>query len=377
MYKIAIWVLALVALAQVPAQEAHAQDGITKDTILIGRSAGITGPIAARTKPATEAIQAYFDSVNEAGGINGRRLKLINLDDANEPKRAAENSRKLINDEKVFALISQSGGPQTQAVLPVLNEFQTPLIGTTSGADNLRAPNKYLFHLKASYTQEFGKMAEHMQTTGVARVAVVASDDTASRDAMRGAEAALQKVGLKSVASITFKANESAAALDQLAKANAQAVILIALAAPGADFFKEFVKLPVRPQVFTWSVIVTEAIYKAVGEKAYGLVVSQTVPSPADRSVSLVREYQEMLKKAKLEDGGYAGLEPYIYARVLVEGLKRAGKAPTRPALIAALEGMRDYDLGGDTVTFGPGDVHAGRRFVELVIVGRDGRFLR
>jgi ABC-type branched-subunit amino acid transport system substrate-binding protein len=374
MCKIASWLLTLVSLVLcAQGGQASAQD--VKDVILIGRSAGITGPIAARTKPATEAIQAYFDSVNEAGGVNGRRLKLINMDDGNDAKRAGENARKLVTEDKVFALIAQSGGPQTQAVLPVLNEFQVPLIGSTSGADNLRTPNKYLFHLKASYAQEFAKMAEHMQTTGVTRVAVMASDDTASRDAMRGAEGALQKVGLKSQVSIVFKSADAAAAVDQLAKANVQAVILVSLAAPGADLYKEMVKLPVRPQVFAWSILVPEAIYKAVGDKAYGLVVSQTVHSPADRSIGVARDYQDMLKKAKLEDGGYAGFESYIYARVLVEGLKRAGKTPTRAGLISALEGMRDYDLGGDTVTFN-GEEHVGRRFVELVIVGRDGRFL-
>jgi len=379
MRKHPLWALGLFLLmAQLANQAAHAQEGVTKDTILIGRSAGLTGPIAPRTKPATEAIQAYFDAVNEAGGVSGRKLKLINLDDGNEAKRAGENARKLLGDEKVFALIAQSGGPQTEAVLPMLAEFQAPLVGSTSGADNLRKPNKYLFHLKASYAQEFAKMAEQMQTTGVTRVALICSDDSASREALRGAEAALLKVGLKPAATIIIKSGENAAAAAALGKAEAQAAILVALPTPAAEFFKDFVKLPVRPQVFTWSIIVPEAIYKAVGDKAYGLVVSQTVSLPTDRTVALVREYQDLLKKAKLQDGGYAGLEGYVYARVMVEGLKRASKTqpPTRAGLMAALEAMRDYDLGGDMVNFG-GDVNVGRKFVELTIVGRDGRFLR
>ena len=377
MGKLAIRILsALLLLGALHGQAAHAQDGISKDTILIGRSAGITGAIAARMKPATEAINAYFDAVNEAGGVNGRRLKLISMDDGNDPKRAAENSRKLVTQDRVFTLFAQSGTPQTQAVVPLLAELQVPLVSTTSGADSIRKPSKYLFHTKASYGQEIAKMVEHMASTGITRVAIVYSDDGTGREGSQLAEAALQKNNLKAFVSIGFKPGEVKAALDKLARADAQAVILVSLAGPGVEFYKEFVNLPSRPQVFTWSIMVVEAIYKEVGAKAYGLVVSQIVPLPSDRTVALVREYQDLLKKARLEDGGYSGLEAYVGARVLVEGLKRAGRAPTRESLIAALEGIHDLDLGGDVVNF-QGDEHVGRKFVELTIVGRDGRFLR
>jgi len=160
-----------------------------------------------------------------------------------------------------------------------------------------------------------------------------------------------------------------------LVKANVQAVILGAVAGPGAAFYREFAKVENRPQVFAWSVTGVEAIYKEVGDKARGMVVAQISASPADRSVLLVRDYHAMLKKANLEDGGYPGLEGYIAARVLVEGLKRAGKEPTREKLITALETMHDFDLGDDVVNFGPD--HVGRRFVELTVVGRDGRLMR
>jgi ABC-type branched-subunit amino acid transport system substrate-binding protein len=364
----------LVLLAPL-AMPAFAEDGISKDTILIGRSAGMTGTIAARMKPATEAMTAYFDQVNAAGGVNGRKIKLLNVDDGNDPKRAMENTRKLITEDKVFALFSPSGTPTTQALLPVATSLQVPLVGSTSGADSLRKPNKYFFHLKGSYGDEFSKMAEHLKTTGVARVVVMYSDDGAGREGRDLAEAALQKQGMKALASIGFKPGEVKAAIDKMLKADPQALILPSVAGPGVEFYKEFVKLPNRPQVLTWSIMVVEGIYKEVGDKAYGLVVAQIVPSPADRSFGVVRDYQELLKKNSLPDGGYSGMEGYIGARVLVEALKRAGKEPTRDKLIATLEGMHDFDLGGEVVNFGPD--HVGRRFVELTIVGKDGRFLR
>jgi len=220
-------------------------------------------------------------------------------------------------------------------------------------------------------------MAEHMKTTGVSRVQVIYSDDPAGREGRQLAEEALQKYGVtQAAAPIGFKPGEAKAAVEKMVKADPQAVILPSLAGPGVEFYREFVKLENRPQVFTWSIMVVEGLYKEVGPKVYGLVVSQIVPSPNDRTVGVSRDYQALLKKKGLEDGGYSGIEAYISARVLVEGLVRAGKAPTREKLIAALEGIRDYDLGGDFVTF-VGANHVGRHFVELTIVGRDGKFLR
>ena len=376
MRKIGPWTFGILTLlAQFAGQGAHAEDGVSKDTILIGRSAGMTGPLAARARPATEAINAYFESVNQSGGVNGRRLKLTTLDDGFEPKRAAENTRKLIAEDKVFTMFMSGGGPSTLAALPVLTAFQVPLVGSTSGSDTLRKPNKLVFHLKASYSQEFTKIAEFIKGTGVQRVAVIYSDDASGREAQQLSVAALKQIGLQPVAEIGFKPGEVKAALGQLAKADAQAVILGAVAGPGAEFFREFSKQENRPQVFAWSVTGAEAIYKEVGEKARGMVVAQISASPADRSVLLVRDYHAMLKKANLEDGGYPGLEGYIGARVLVEGLKRAGREPTREKLVSALESMRDYDLGDDVVSFGAD--HVGRRFVELTVLGRDGKLLR
>ena len=366
---------AVLALHAGPA--AHAQGaGVTSDTILIGRSAGVTGSLATRVKPVTEALTAYFAQVNDAGGINGRRLKFINLDDGSDPKRTAENVKKLVDEEKVLALTSIPGSPQTQAAVTVASAAGVPLIGSTSGADSLRKHNRFVFHLKGSYADEFAKMAEHMKTIGLLRVAIVYSGEPASHEAMLLARAELERVGIKPVGEIMFKNGEAKGAAEQLRKLNAQAVVLPAFPLPGAEFYKELVKTPSWPQVFAWSIIVPETVYKEVGTQVYGLVVAQTVPSPNDRSTGLSREYQEFIKKNKLPDGGYTGLEGYVYARVLVEAIRRAGKTLTRETLITALEGMRSHDLGGDIVHFSSTD-HVGRRFVDLVMVGKDGKFLK
>lgn len=355
---------------------AHAENGVTGDTILIGRSAGMTGSLAVRMKPATEAIEAYFAAVNASGGVNGRKLKLVNLDDGNDAKRAAENTRKLVDEDKVFVMFANSGTAQTAAALKVLAERRVPLIGTTSGADSMQAFDPLVFHYKASYGREIAKMAEYMKSVGIAKVALVYSPDPTGLEGRQLGEAILKKHGITPQAVVAIKPEEVSPFLQSLAKSPPQAILLTALAAPGAGFFKELAQLPDRPVVFSWSVAGVEAIRQEVGEKVRGLVVSQVFPSPQSQSSRLALDYQRLMAQAKLANGGYPGLEGYVSARLLVEGLKRAGRDLTRERLVAALRSMHDVDIGDDYVSFGPND-HVGRDFVELTIVGPDGRILR
>jgi branched-chain amino acid transport system substrate-binding protein len=364
-------------LAALVSTAAWAQNGVTADTILIGRSAGMTGGLASRMKPATEAIQAYFDSVNAAGGVNGRRIKLITLDDGNDVKRAAENTRRLLEQDKVFTMFANSGTSQSVAAIKITDEKRVPMIGTSSGADSIQVFNPLVFHYKASYGQELRRVAAHLQTMGIARAAVVFSPDPTGEEGRAQAEVALKAQGVAVVLATSTKPddfNKLVAAIG--GSAPPQAIVLTSLAGPGAAFFKALSALPQRPQVFTWSIIGVEAIHKEVGEKIRGLVVSQVFPSPQSERSALAVEYRSLMAAAKLGDGGYPGIEGYVAARILVEGLRRAGRDLTREKLVQALEGMRGYDLGGDFVTFGPRD-RVGRNFVELTMVGADGRFIR
>ncbi|MBI5719681.1 MAG: ABC transporter substrate-binding protein [Burkholderiales bacterium] len=371
-----LWAIALGAAWPLHGQ-AQAQAGVTDTTILIGRSAGLTGSLAARMKPATEAMEAYFAAVNAAGGIHGRRLRLISVDDGNEPQRAAENTRRLVDEERVFVMFANSGTPQTVAAMKVLQERGVPLIGTTSGADSVQAHHPLLFHYKASYGQELARIATHLKTIGITRVALVYSPDPTGQEGRALAEAALKAQGINPLAVSSTKPEDATRLLAGFASAPPQAVVLTSLAGPGAAFFKQLVQLPVPPQVFTWSVAGVEAIHKEVGERIRGLVVSQVFPSPQSQVSRLAVEYRQLMEANKLGNGGYPGMEGYVSARILVEGLRRAGRELTRERLAEALRSLRGFDLGsGDLVTFGPGD-HIGRSFVELTMVGANGKFVR
>jgi branched-chain amino acid transport system substrate-binding protein len=374
--------IAIGVTASLPARAqggAGANNGVTDTTILIGRSAGLTGSLAARIKPATEAMEAYFAQVNAAGGINGRRIRLVTLDDVNDAKRAAENTRKLVDEERVFVMFANSGTPQTVAAIKVLGERGVPLIGTSSGADSVQVHNPLVFHYKASYGQELRRIAQHLKTIGITRVALVHSPDPTCLEGRNVAAQVLAAEGIRPVALVSTEREDAAKFIASLATGTAppQAIILTALAAPGASFFKQLQASPVRPQVFTWSIAGVEAIHKEVGERIRGLVVSQVFPSPQSQTSRLAVEYRALMAAAKLEDGGYPGLEGHVAARILVEGLRRAGRDLTRGGLMQALRSIRGWDLdNGDLVTYGTND-HLGRHFVELTMVGANGKFVR
>jgi ABC-type branched-subunit amino acid transport system substrate-binding protein len=359
---------------RVRAQSA-ASRGVTADEVLLGRSAGITGSIASRMKPATEAMLATFAAANEAGGVQGRRVRLVTLDDGNDAVRAAENTRRLIDDEGVFAMFANSGTPQTLAAVKVIETRGVPLIGSSSGADSVQAHHPLVFHYKASYGTELRRIAGHLQLIGVQRVAVVHSPDPTGQEGRAQAVSALEAVGLKPQA-VTTTAPADAARLFAAAQPP-QAIVLVSLAGPGAAFYRALVEQAAqRPQVFAWSIIGVEAIFKEVGERIRGLVVSQVFPSPGSTRTRLAVDYQALMKARGLADGGYPGFEGYVAARLMLEALQRAGRNLTRPGLVQALQDMRSVDLGGDPVSFGPKD-HVGRSFVELTMVGSDGRFVR
>ena len=377
MRTILAWLLWTTTCAFTLAAQAQAQNGVTDTTIVIGRSAGLTGSLAARMKPATEAIEAYFAAVNAAGGVHGRRIQLITLDDANDSQRAADNTRRLVDEQRVFVMFGNSGTPQTVAAVKVLQERGVPLIGTTSGADSVQAHHALVFHYKASYGQELARIAMHLKTIGITRVALVYSPDPTGLEGRSLAAAALKAQGIGLMAMSSTMPAEAAQLMAGFATAAPQAIVLTALAAPGAAFFKQLTQQPVPPQVFTWSIAGVEAIHKEVGERIRGLVVSQVFPSPQSQASRLAVDYRQLMEANKVGNGGYPGLEGYVSARILVEGLKRAGRELTRERLADALRSLRSFDLGGgDLDTFGT-NRHVGRNFVELTMVGANGKFVR
>jgi ABC-type branched-subunit amino acid transport system substrate-binding protein len=378
-FRLSVVVLA-AALGVAPAAPAQAAaTGITPAEIVIGQDIDLTGTIAVRMKPLVTAADAYLERVNAAGGVNGRRIRVIRTDSANKPERTKDNVKALVEKQAVFAMWGISGTGNVAVALPYLAERSVPLVGSTSGADSFYAKtHPMLLNTKAGYGEEIRRIAAHLKDTYVTRVGVIYLDNGFGREAFKSAEAAAKEQGLELVAVAKFKEDGSdiALAVQAMTKAAPPAVMLLTLSGPAPKLVEAYLATGSRTQFFALSIVATDALYKAIGEKARGIIVTQIMPFPWDRSMPIVREYQELMQAKGVNEFSHSGVEGLVLAKTLVEGLRAAGQEPTRRRLIEAFEKMRDKDLGGYKLSFSATD-HNGSDFVEITMIGREGKLVR
>lgn len=366
--------LALVGIAA-----ARAEPGVTDREILIGQSAALSGPAAGLGSEMRSGAQLYFEQVNAAGGINGRKIRLLSVDDGYEPERTAANTRSLIEGEKVFALFGYVGTPTSMAALPIFTEARVPFIGPFTGAQSLREPfNRYIFNVRASYFDETEKIVEQLVTTSMKRIAVFYQNDAYGKAGLAGVERAMKKRNLEIVATATVERNTTdvAVAVKAIGAAKPDAIVMVSAYTSIAAFVKEMKKAGSAAQFHNVSFVGSKPLAAALGNDGIGVGIAQVVPFPWSGTLPVTRDYQQQAKKAGATDFSFTELEGYIAARVLVEGLRRAGKEPTREKLIVALESLSKTDIGGFEIDYSPTN-HNGSTFVDLSIIGRGGKFLR
>jgi branched-chain amino acid transport system substrate-binding protein len=359
---------------------AHAAEtGVTDAEIKVGQFAAQTGPAAELGKRMQLGILAHFNSVNATGGINGRTLKLVSRDDGYEPEKAAAAVKALIEEDKVFALIGSVGTPTTLAAVPAINAAGIPLIGPFTGAQALREPfNRNLFHVRASYFDETERIVQHLSTVGITKIAIFYQNDSYGKAGLEGVMRALTKRNLKPAASVTVERNsvDVAAPLAEILKAAPEAVIQISAYKSCAALIKQARAKAYGGQFFNVSFVGSKALAEELGDAGAGVTISQVVPFPYTPSSAIVREYQQRMMETGHKDFDFSSMEGFLAAKVFTEGLRRAGKNLTRESLMTALESMRDHNMGGFTVNYGPKS-HEGSRFTDLTIIGRGGKFMR
>ena len=359
---------ALMALCQA----SHAQ-------ILVGQTAGFTGPAAVSVKEITEGAKLYLDAINAKGGVNGQKIELLSLDDKLDIKLSAENARVLIEDKSVVAMFLTRGTPHTEVMIPLLNKYGVPLVGPSTGAMVLHKPVvKHVFNVRATYQREAEKAIAHLSSMGVTRIAIVYADDSFGIDGMTGAETGMATAKLKAVALEKFVRNKPdfAPIAPKIFQSNAQAIVMVAPPQAMVDGIKAFRAAGSTAQIVTLSNNASSGFVKSLGENGRGVIVSQVFPNERSIAYPMVKEALEMAKAKGQVEVSPAMLEGFAAAKVLVEGLRRAGSKPTREKLQASLEGLRKFDIGGLEVSYGPDD-HTGLDFVDLSIIGTDGKFKR
>ncbi|WP_425198020.1 ABC transporter substrate-binding protein [Polaromonas sp.] len=369
-------VTALIAFSM-----ARAETGVTDTVITVGQSAVFSGPVAATGNNYRRGIELYFEQVNKAGGVNGRKLQLTALDDAYDPKRTVENTRRLIDENKVFALIGYVATANLIAAMPVAEEARVPMFAPLVGTTSIRLKhNHYLFHVRASYEAELARITQQLAVVGTSKVAVVYQDSVFGKSNLEtllelAKEEKLEVVKTLPMAITAASATDIAAQLKQAAP---NAVVMIMAGTMSEVLIRDMRASGLGTPLYTISVGLADAKASAtrLNGALRGVITASIVPSPTLERYGIVKEYRKTLGASAGSGDNYTVLEGYIVARTFVEGLRRAGRNLTRENFIAALEGVGSLDLGDFRVDYGPKN-HNGSNFVELEMYTATGSLIR
>jgi branched-chain amino acid transport system substrate-binding protein len=356
----AAWVACAIGLASLSVSA-------LADDILIGASLPLSGPNAAAGQEGLTAAKAAFDAINSAGGIGGRKIQLIALDDEFSPPKAANNVKQL-EAKGVVALFNCWGTASCSAMMPIINEAKLPLVTGIAGGGPMRAASgRYAFNLRPTTDDEIGRMVKQMQTIGQDHIAVVYQDDPFGKSGLASAQAVLEKAKIKAV-------TEQAVARDG---GNAESVVTALKTTNPNSIIKQARKIGLATQFYNLAAQANGKVVADLGEHTRGVVFTTLVPNPWKNAIPIVRSYQQAIQTATGKtDYSYLGLEVFINASVLIEGVKQAGPKITRESLVTALESMGEKNFGGGvSVKYGLNDRN-GSSYVGLTVINRDGRFM-
>jgi branched-chain amino acid transport system substrate-binding protein len=355
---------------------AHAEPGVSVDKIIFGQAAALEGPASALGLEMRAGIRAAFAEGNKAGGVKGRQLELISLDDGYEPNKSIEMTRRLIEVDKVFALVGPVGTPTSAATQPIAAQAGVPFIGPFTGAEFLRNPfQPNVVNVRASYFQETEAMVERLtKDRGITRISILYQDDAFGRAGLAGVQKALDARGMKPASEGTFERNTVAVktALLSIRKGNPEAIIMVGPYKPCAEFIKLARQIKLDAVYVNISFVGSNALAKELGSTGTGVIITQVVPFPEDASIPVVALYQAAMKAVETDSQpGFGSLEGYIVGRLVILALEKLPGEPTRQALLDTILNS-SFDLGGATLVYGAND-NQGMDDVFLTVIQPDG----
>lgn len=359
---------------------AIAENGVSEHKIIIGQSAAFSGPAAQLGIQLHAGAKAYFDHVNSTGGVFGRKIEVIKRDDKYEADIAAANTKALIETDDVFALFGYVGTATSNAAMPIFTQAKVPFFAPYTGAQSLREPfSKLIFNVRASYFDETEHLVDRLVNTGLKNIAVFYQNDAYGKAGLTGVERALKKKNLPIVDTATVERNslDVAKAVEKMMAKRPDVIIQISAYSSSAALIKEMRRLGYTGQFYNVSFVGSQALSDALGKDGSGVVVSQVVPFPwSAANATVVGEYTKIMNKAGIKDLNFSSLEGFIAAKVFVEGLRRSGQNLTREKLISSLESLntKSYDAGGFDINFSSSN-HNGSKFVDMTMIGKDGKF--
>ena len=363
-----------MAGATLAAPALWAQD--LRGRIVLGQSAALTGAAAQLGLQFQAGARLMFARTNSRGGINGRPIELVSLDDGYEPDRCASNTRKLL-DDGVAALFGYIGTPTSLAALPLATTARVPFVAPFTGAQALREPfNRYAFHVRASYFDETARIVNQLTSVSMKNIAVFYQNDSYGQAGLAGVTRALEAQKSRPVVTATVERNsvDVTTAVKTIVAARPEAVVQISAYKSCAAFVRAARKAGFGGQFYNVSFVGTAALAQELGAEARGVVISQVMPYPFAPITAIAGEFLAAAGAANVEVN-YSSMEGFVAAKTLAEALRRSGGAGGE-GLVLALESLRDLNLGGFYVDFNA-TKHMGSNFVELTILSADGRVRR
>ena len=352
---------------------------MTPDRILFGQAAALSGPSSELGLKMRQGILAAFAEVNAKGGVHGRKLELISRDDGYDPDRSVLQTVKLLDEDKVFALIGAVGTPTSLVTVPIAKDENVPFIGPFTGAGFLREKDlDNVVNIRASYGAEAEAWVKHLtEDRHVKRIAIFYQDDSYGRDGLAGVKAALEKRGMELAAEATYERNTKAVsmAMRVLKRAEPEAVVMVGTYGPCAEFIKLARQSGFNPVFVNISFVGATALAHELGRDGEGVIVSQVVPFPWDASVKVVADYQaaeKALDPKLLPD--FVSLEGYLSGRLAAAALEMAGADPTRAEMLRIINEVGQFDISGDTLTVGQ-KMQGSPAGVFLTLIQADGTF--
>jgi branched-chain amino acid transport system substrate-binding protein len=370
--------LAAPALAAWSGSAAAQGAGLSDTRIVLGQSAPFSGAAEQLGVQFYLGAQLFFDALNARGGVNGRTIEIRRLDDGYEPERCAANTRQLIGDG-VFALFGYIGTPTSLAALPMATESKVPFFAPFTGAEALRAPfNRYAIHVRASYFEETAAIVRQVTGTGIKKVSVFYQNDAYGKTGLEGVSRALKELNLEPASTGTVERNsvDVAKALDDILAARPEAIVQIGAYKACATFIRQARQKGYVGNFYNVSFVGTQALLDELGASARGVVVSQVMPFPYSPVTPIASEYLAAVRTKQGLSPNYSGIEGFVAAKVFTEAARKAGRNLSREGFIGAVQSLRNLDLGGFPIDFGP-NKHTGSRFVELTLLTPDGRIRR
>ena len=370
--------VALVLAICIVGGTAFAEDGVSDGKIVFGQVAALQGPAQALGQGMRQGILAAFEAANRGGGIFGRTLELKSLDDGYEPEKTIEATKRLIDEDKVFALVGAVGTPTSKAGQPIATAAKVPFIGPFTGAEFLRNPyNRYVVNIRSSYYQETEAWIDHLvKDLAISKIAILYQDDAFGLAGLEGVHRAMAKRNMSLVAEGTFKRNTTAvkSALLDIMKARPEAVVTVAPYKPVAEFIKLAHLVKMQAVFVAISFVGPDLLAQELGDQGAGVIVTQVVPFPWDATLPVVKSYQAALAAVDSNaKPGFVSLEGYLAGRLVVEALRRVKGEPTREALLNAIA-EAPFDFGGVTLSYGP-TKNQGSDRVFFTILQADGTF--